>query len=173
MLYQIYVRGKAWFSRIQSRRKRSHKTRQDAAIRHLQTLREIEGSTEGETFARRIGYLRKIDPLLFEEWTLDAFSRTGWTVLRNPRYSGDGGIDGKIYHEKRGWCGIQCKRYRGQIKREHVEQFHRDLQKNGYEHGYFVHTGRTPSSVERFTPSVTIVSGQKLIDLLLSPSTHS
>jgi len=167
-LYQIFVRGKAWFSRIQSRKKRSHKVRQDAAIRRLQTFQEIQGATESETFARRIGYLRKIDPLVFEEWTLDAFAKIGWTVMRNERYSGDGGIDGKIYHKDHGWCGIQCKRYKDAIKREHVEKFAKDLQSNGFSHGYFVHTGRTPSSVEKASPMVTIVSGQKLVDLLLS-----
>lgn len=134
---------RAWFSRFRSRRKRGHRYRQDAAVRRECTLSEIVGGDDGETFARRLAYLRKIDPLVFEELVLDAFQKKGWMVERGTRYSGDGGLDGKVYRDNH-WIGIQCKRYRGAIQTAHVDQFARDLEKFGLCEGYFVHTGRTP-----------------------------
>nr|WP_306670548.1 restriction endonuclease [Acidithiobacillus ferrooxidans] len=96
MLSGILARGRAWFSRIQSRKKRGHRQRQDAAGRRAVTISKIVGKDAQETFARRIAYLRKIDPLVFEELVLDAFQKEGWLVQRSTRYSGDGGIDGRI-----------------------------------------------------------------------------
>ncbi|MBU2755248.1 restriction endonuclease [Acidithiobacillus sp. CV18-2] len=161
------VRCKAWVSRSRSRRKRSHRWRQDATAKRLDTLRNIRGSTDGETFARRIAYLRKIDPLVFEEWVIDAFQRRGWTALRNLHYTGDGGLDGRIFKDGF-WYGIQCKRYKGAIARSHVEQFAQDLRKFDLAGGFFVHTGRTPGSVIRNMDTVQVISGRELLDLLLT-----
>lgn len=38
-----------------------------------------------------VKYLRKINPYVFEELLLLAFERRGMRVIRNSRYSGDGG----------------------------------------------------------------------------------
>ena len=161
----ICARGRAWVSHIQSRRKRGHRRHQDAARRREITLLEIEGATPQETFARRIAYLRKIDPLTFEELVLDAFGRQGWIIERGSRYSGDGGLDGKVYRDG-AWYGIQCKRYKGQIVTAHVRQFMQDLQKFGLERGFFVHTGRTPKIARNLESNVQILSGQSLIEFL-------
>jgi restriction system protein len=169
MLSGWMARGRAWFSRIQSRKKRGHRRRQDAAERRAITISEIVGKDAQETFARRIAYLRKIDPLVFEELVLDAFQKEGWIVQRSTRYSGDGGIDGRIFQNGK-WCGIQCKRYKGAIKTDHVKQFVRDLHKENLEYGFFVHTGRTPGSVHYLSEQIEILSGQKLIRLLEFPS---
>src|SRR3546814_11160707 len=40
--------------------------------------------------------LRAMDPLAFEELLLEAFERRGHRVIRNRRYTGDGGIDGEV-----------------------------------------------------------------------------
>jgi restriction system protein len=159
--------GRAWFSRIQSRSKRSHRQRQDDAKRRELRLLEIRGTDTQETFARRIAYLRKINPLTFEELVLDGFAGQGWVVERNQRYSGDGGLDGKVYRDGV-WYGIQCKRYKGAISTAHVQQFVRDIQRFGLAGGFFVHTGRTPSGIRQRFPQLTILSGQDMIDFLLN-----
>ncbi len=114
-----------------------------------------------------MAYLRKIDPLVFEELVLDAFAKHGWTVQRGTRYAGDGGLDGKIYRDNH-WIGVQCKRYKDAIKPAHVDDFARVLKINGMEEGYFVHTGRTPSGTRHRQGNVIILSGQELVDFLVS-----
>lgn len=47
-------------------------------------------------FGQKIAYLRKIDPFVFEELLLEGFERRGFEVIRNRRYTGDGGIDGRV-----------------------------------------------------------------------------
>ncbi|MDA8152902.1 MAG: restriction endonuclease [Acidithiobacillus sp.] len=156
----------AWWSRYRSRRNRRHRVRQNAAQNRHLTLRHIAGDTPGETFARRIAYLRKLDPLVFEELVLDGFQRHGWTIQRGIRYSGDGGIDGRIFKDGR-WHGIQCKRYRSNILKTHVLQFAEDLHRYHLEHGFFVHTGKTSESIRKTLPrNVAILSGQALIAFL-------
>ncbi|MBU2852939.1 restriction endonuclease [Acidithiobacillus ferriphilus] len=166
MLSGMMARGRAWLSRIQSRRKRGHGRRQDAAVRRNGTLCEIVGADAGETFARRVGYLRKLDPLVFEEMVLDAFQCKGWIVERNSHYTGDGGLDGKVYRDNH-WIGIQCKRYKGAIQSAHVDLFARDLHKFGLSEGYFVHTGRTPAGTRHRQGNVIILSGRELMEFLL------
>ncbi|MBU2764677.1 restriction endonuclease [Acidithiobacillus ferrivorans] len=166
MLNGWIARGRAWFSRIQSRQKRGHRRRQDAAGRRAITISEIIGKDAQETFARRIAYLRKIDPLIFEELVLDAFQKQGWLVQRNTQYSGDGGLDGRIF-QKGTWWGIQCKRYKGAIQTAHVDLFARDLTRFGLTEGYFVHTGRTPAGTRYRQRCVIILSGRELVDFLL------
>ncbi|MDA8378697.1 MAG: restriction endonuclease [Planctomycetia bacterium] len=165
MLSGWMARGRAWFSRIQSRKKRGHRRRQDAAERRAVTISEIVGQDAQETFARRIAYLRKLDPLVFEEMVLDAFQKKGWIVQRNTHYTGDGGIDGRIFRDGN-WCGIQCKRYKGAIQTSHVQKFAEDLRNEKLNQGFFVHTGRTPGSVQRRPETIKLISGQKLIQLL-------
>jgi len=165
MLNHVLARGRAWFSRIQSRRKRSHRRRQDAAHVRAATFHNIHGESAQEIFARRIAYLRRLDPLVFEEMVLDAFQKKGWLVERNTRYTGDGGLDGKIFRNGT-WYGIQCKRYKEAIKTDHVKHFCADLKKQNLEYGFFVHTGRTPKKAHEIDSQIEIFSGQKLIALL-------
>lgn len=168
MLASLGARFRSWLSLRKSRSVRSHRVRQDASVHRALTLRDIRGASESETFARRIGYLRKIDPLVFEELVLDAFKRHGYQVERGTRYSGDGGLDGKVFKDGQ-WYGIQCKRYRSFIKKEHLLQFPEDLAKFGLQSGFFVHTGRTPSDCKKMAiENVQIYSGQQLLDFLIS-----
>lgn len=166
MFKNISATFHSWLSTRRSRQKRSHVIRQDAAQRRVLKLREILGNTAEETFAKRMAYMRKVDPLVFEEWVLDAFKRNGYKIERGERYSGDGGLDGKVYKDGR-WHGIQCKRYKGPIQKAQVDLFMRDLQKFELERGFFVHTGRTPKTVQRHASTVTILSGAELLDFLM------
>lgn len=165
-LKNLWARWISWRAQWRSQRKRSHRYRQQSAGRRYYTLSEISGQNAGETFARRIAYLRKLDPLVFEEMVLDAFQRKGFLIERGTRYSGDGGLDGKVFKENC-WYGIQCKRYKDAIHTAHVERFAQDLTRFGLQKGYFVHTGKTPAKLRNQAGPVMILSGQALIDFLL------
>jgi len=119
-----------------------------------------------------ITYLRKINPYVFEELVLECLSAGGWLVWRTPSYSGDGGIDGKVYAPGIGWFYIQSKRYSQTIQPAHVEHF---IAKVGRKNGLFVHTGRTGETSRSYIdmqPSsrVLIISGALLIVLIRTPT---
>jgi restriction system protein len=89
-----------------------------------------------------LAYLRKIDPFVFEELLLTCFERQGFTIRRNERYTGDGGLDGRVWLHGELYL-IQAKRYKDSINPVHLEEFGRLIQSRGAAGGYFVHTGRT------------------------------
>ena len=124
----------------------------------------LDGSLSG---GRGLAYLRKVDPYVFEELVLDAFEQNGYKVKRNERYSGDGGIDGRVSHGRSEYC-LQCKRYKRHIRYEHVEAFSKLCSLRGVR-GFFVHTGKTGRKVRQALHSfgnVTVISGEKLCELL-------
>ena len=145
---------------------RSHRRRIRAARR---TLNLLAGwlRQDGEQAAPRIfGYLRKIDPLAFEELVLEAFCCAGVRIKRSRRYSRDGGVDGHVRYAGR-WCPVQMKRYRGHINPVHVHDFSRVVERLRAPRGYFIHCGRTgDASWEARGSGVQIISGQRLICLL-------
>ena len=115
-----------WLEKVRRRRRRRARSarrhrrnveRGDAVLGRVREMAQAGGP------GRVLGYLRKIDPYVFEEPVLSAFERAGWRIERNAAYSGDGGIDGKLYGEQ-GWLIlIQCKRYGGMIDPGHVTAF--------------------------------------------------
>lgn len=114
-----------------------------------------------------IVYLRKIDPYVFEEVVLEAFRRKGWTVYHNRRYSGDGGIDGRIRRGRRTYI-VQCKRYSGHIRVSDVRSFAIQCRVREVR-GAFVHTGHTGKSsrdVAAEYPELEIWSGSRLAELI-------
>ena len=166
LVRQIHARFVAWVSRRQSRQKAGHRFRQDKAVRVITRVADIHGDNPSATFAMRLAYLRKIDPLVFEEMVLDAFASKGYQVQRGTRYSGDGGLDGRV-HKNGTWHGIQCKRYRGAIHTPHIERFSADLMRERLPAGFFVHTGKTPSAARLSCPAhITLLSGRELVDFL-------
>lgn len=56
-------------------------------------LRELRAMRGEAVPARPFSYLRQVDPLVYEEVVLSALEDAGAFVLRNRRYSGDGGVD--------------------------------------------------------------------------------
>ena len=134
--------------------------------RRIRAARRVLARIDGWKPARVFGYLRKIDPLAFEELTLEAFARSGYRIKRGRRYSGDGGIDGHVWYGGR-WAPIQCKRYSSAINPAHVSDFAAIVRRRGGT-GFFVHTGRTgpQSRKEADGTTFTFVSGQRLIDLV-------
>lgn len=106
--------------------------------------------------------LRTVDPYVFEELVLYSFSRIGYQIRRNKRYSGDGGVDGRMERNGRRFY-LQMKRYSGHIQMAHVQDFS-TLCRRYRRHGVFVHTGRTGAGSREAAAdgNVDIVSGRKL-----------
>lgn len=114
-----------------------------------------------------IVYLRKINPYVFEELVLHSFHNIGYKVVRNERYSGDGGVDGKVYKDGAAYL-IQCKRYKSYISQEHLLEFYRICRESG-SRGYFVHTGKTGRGAKarvKGVAGIRIISGLRLVDLI-------
>lgn len=119
-----------------------------------------------ENGGRAFSFLRRINPYVFEEMVLDGFEKKGFSVKRNKRYSGDGGIDGRVVYEGKEYL-VQCKRYRSYINPQHVNDFAEVCRRRGKD-GYFVHTGKTGKGSKEisYKTNVKIISGNKLLELL-------
>ena len=151
-----------WF-RLRSlpdHRRRVHRSRS-----LLRKLRQMDGDGRAP---RCIAYLRRIDPLLFEEVVLSALEDVGAFVLRSRRYTGDGGLDGRAWLSGMGWCAIQAKRYRFHIAHEHLGAFAGLVEQSGFRAGLFVHTGRSGAAVYSHLRAsrIVLISGDRLVRLL-------
>lgn len=144
----------------------SHRRRVAQSRRVLRAVRSFEGEAVA---GRCFSYLRQVEPAVFEEVVLSALEDAGLFVLRNRRYTGDGGVDGRVRIAGHGWCAIQIKRYSRHIKARHVEEFGRVVQRQGYAGGLFVHTGRSGAAVytNLALGGTILVSGDGLLDLVL------
>ncbi len=111
--------------------------------------------------------LRSTNPFVFEEMILNAFKSKGHKIIRNKRYTGDGGIDGQVYLDGQRHF-IQAKRYRKHINPAHVREFGKVCRDHKVG-GLFVHTGKTGpmSKTQAQEQNIKIISGDKLFKLLL------
>ena len=127
--------------------------------RHIKASRRIlkqMGSQAQEPAI--LAYLRKINPNTYEELILSLFERDGFWVLRNRRYSGDGGLDGRVYLPGGiGWVPVQAKRYGSYIQVQHVHAFCSLMTRKKYKSGIFTHTGKTgPKSMQALGPALLL-----------------
>lgn len=139
-----------------------------SAQKILRSLR-ARNLTSAEQLPFVIGTLRTLDPFQFEELILSCLKERGYRIVRNQRYTGDGGIDGHVYLNGKPYL-IQAKRYRHHINAQHISDFEAVIAQVGAAGGYFVHTGKTGKrsrQIERGGP-VTVVSGQSLVHLVLN-----
>lgn len=116
--------------------------------------------------AHQFGFLRRVDPFVFEEMILTALKDQGYKIRRNRRYTGDGGIDGRVQINGHNTF-IQAKRYKSYIYPEHVAEFTALCQRTRRK-GLFVHTGRTgqQSRINARKGDIDILSGTRMLDLL-------
>jgi restriction system protein len=119
--------------------------------------------------ARSLVYLRKIEPLIFEEVIMSALEDAGVLVLRSRRYSGDGGVDGEFWSPEVGWYAVQAKRYSAHIDRQHVDAFAGVVRRLRYAGGIFAHTGKSGAGVYELLlrNGVILLSGDRLIQLIV------
>lgn len=160
----MYFLGTAITALLRQRGNRSvlrHQRYRNTASRVLLRLPQL--TADGQ----RLVYLRKINPYVFEEMVLTALERRGFPVRRNPRYSGDGGMDGQFWVGHQRWI-VQAKRFSSAVRPEHVREFG-ELARRERCKGLFIHTGRTGQiSIEAFQsyPEILLVSGTSLLQLL-------
>lgn len=147
-----------WFSRHQKNIRKARRV-----------LNKIRSWDNDNINARIFGYLRKIDPFVFEELLLEAFKDKGYGIQRNSRYTGDGGIDGIVFDNTQITYLIQAKRYKGHINRQHLLDFQNLVTTNDVK-GFFIHTGKTGKGCYSLLKenNVQIISGSKLIKLLMT-----
>ena len=128
---------------------------------------QLRGRDRDQPVALHYARFRAMDPLAFEELLLEAFERRGHRVIRNCRYTGDGGVDGEVIIDGIRFL-IQAKRYKDAIRPEHVWDF-AQLCATRRQRGLFIHTGSTGGMSRAVVDGATgiqIVSGQKLLALL-------
>lgn len=162
-LCRLASRGvNAW--RLRHRPRHRHNVAKSRVL--LQQLRSWDGP---QVPSRCFTYLRKIDPLLFEEVVLTALEDCGLFVWRNLRYTGDGGMDGQAWHPRHGWCAVQVKRYGQHVSADHVRDFAALVARQRFPAGLFVHSGRSGGALYQHLPRsrLTLISGERLLQLLL------
>lgn len=150
------------------RRKRRHERKQ------AQARRVIDKINTFPAFGQKLAYLRKIDAFTFEELLLEGFERRGFEVIRNRRYTGDGGIDGRVIIDGETWL-IQAKRYTDYIAVGHVRDFQQLLETRRCR-GFFCHTGKTRSGTKNLISQdarLFLISGQRLLDLIAQDAPFS
>ncbi len=148
---------------LSKKESKRHRRYYNNAIRVYEKLLSFENN------GQKINYLKKINPYVFEELILYSLKKKGLNVVRNKKYSGDGGIDGKFYYENHKYY-VQAKRYENHINKGDVVKFE-NLVRTDKVKGIFCHTGLTgKGSKEEFlnSPFITCYSGTRLIELLFN-----
>jgi len=117
---------------------------------------------------QKLNYLRKIDPFVFEELLLSAFEKQDYSIVRNRKYTGDGGIDGLIFDKDGNKILIQAKRYKSYINPKHIDEFLALVNSSNAIRGKFIHTGKTGKTTYSAykNTNIDIISGSKLLTLL-------
>ena len=120
--------------------------------------------------------LHTMDCYDFEKLTMRLLRECGFSKLSVTKKSGDDGIDGFGKVMLNGIVSInvafQCKRYAGVISNSQIRDFRGSLTA-GIEKGIFITTGAfsNPAIQEAMnpgkTPSIDLIDGEQLIDLLL------
>ena len=117
---------------------------------------------------KALGILRRMNPYAFEELLLTCCQNQGWTIERNFRYTGDGGLDGRVTIAGRLYL-IQAKRYRGYINLKHIRDFNQAIQQEKAYGGFFIHSGKTGELAKELLREyrISLLSGQRLVNFVL------
>lgn len=106
---------------------------------------------------------------VFEELVLLQLKRKGASIVRNTRYTGDGGIDGQYrYKRNQAWCVVQAKRYGEDqsIKLSDVKKFEQLCQRRRTS-GLFITTGKSSANIDRIfeqSSAMCLVDKRKLLE---------
>ena len=133
---------------------------------HIAAERALKKLATLQTPQQQFYYLRGLSEFVFEDMVMSALEQHGFKIIRNKRYTGDGGIDGRAYLNGQHYL-IQSKRYRKYINPAHVFDFSEDCERRKGK-GLFVHTGKTGTMSKEIAcnTDVEIISGSKLLRLL-------
>lgn len=156
-----------FLNRISLIGKFTHLYRIKKAKQVIKKLKEI--AQEPNSNGRILVYLRKINPFVFEELFLTAVENSNIRIIRNKRYTGDGGIDG-IFKLKAGKVLVQCKRYQSYINNKDVIALSQKVKIDKHHLGVFVHTGKTGDKAKetiKIENNIVFISGSVLVDIVL------
>jgi restriction system protein len=129
----------------------------------------LEQLRSGEVqLPKALGILRKMNPYAFEELLLTCCQEQRWEIERNFKYTGDGGLDGRVTIAGKLYL-IQAKRYRGYINPKHIRDFDQVIQGEKAMGGFFIHTGKTGEMSKELLREyqISLLSGQRLVDFVL------
>jgi restriction system protein len=159
-------------SKATTRRVRlAKKLKKQANIQYAsQVLQRLRSITPIVKLPVVIATLRRISPYVFEELVLTCCLEQGWQIQRNFRYTGDGGIDGRVLILGKLYV-IQVKRYTNHINAEHIKDFLSCIEHERASGGFFVHTGITgqlSKQLIRRSNKIILVSGHKLENFVLN-----
>ena len=109
-----------------------------------------------------------MNPYAFEELLLTCCHEQGWEIERNFRYTGDGGLNGRVTIVGKLYL-IQAKRYRGYIAPKHIHDFNQVIQREKAHGGFFIHTGKTGELSKELLREyrISLLSGQRLVSFVL------
>ncbi|PSB27620.1 restriction endonuclease [Chlorogloea sp. CCALA 695] len=129
----------------------------------------LEQLRSGEVqLPKALAILRKMNPYAFEELLLTCCQNQGWKIERNFRYTGDGGLDGRVTIAERLYL-IQAKRYSGYINPKHIHDFNQVIQREKAYGGFFIHSGKTGELAKELLREyeISLLSGQRLVNFVL------
>jgi len=143
------------------------------SLKHQRYIRQadlvLEQLREGEVqLPKALAILRKMNPYAFEELLLTCCQEQGWEIERNFKYTGDGGLDGRVTIAGRLYL-IQAKRYRGYINPKHIHDFYKVIPQEKASGGFFIHSGRTGELSKELLREygISLLSGQRLVNFVL------
>ncbi|WP_256872002.1 restriction endonuclease [Nostoc sp. TCL26-01] len=148
---------------------RPSRRHQQNIIHAESVLKWLRSKSPEAEFSVVIATLRRLTPYVFEELLLTCCREQGWRIQRNLKYSGDGGVDGRVLILSKLYL-LQAKRYVGYIKPQHIKNFQEVIQLQGASGGFFVHSGKTGGISKQLLqeyPQVNLLSGQRLVDFVL------
>lgn len=137
-------------------------------LRGRTVIGQLRSSATEIELPNTLAVLRQMNPYVFEELLLSCCKDQGWQILPNFRYSGDGGIDGRVLIAGSLYV-IQAKRYSSYIQPKHIYEFHEAICVSKAVGGIFFHTGKTGATSKRFIEEyqIILISGQRLVDFVL------
>ena len=140
--------------------------------KHQQNIRRAELVLKrlrsgGVQLPKALGILRRMNPYAFEELLLTCCHEQGWEIERNFKYTGDGGLDGRVTIAGKLYL-IQAKRYRGYINPQHIHDFYKVIQREKAYGGFFIHSGKTGELAQELLREyeISLISGQRLVDFV-------
>lgn len=83
-----------------------------------------------------------MNPYAFEELLLTCCSEQGWDIERNFKYTGDGGLDGRVMITGKLYL-IGAKRYSGYINPKHIRDFDQVIVREEAVGEFFMPSGKT------------------------------
>jgi len=166
-MYSITDEGLAYLERVGS-----DDAMDDDALEKMRALKKKQASSVRESL---LELLLEMDPNAFEHLVKELLERMDYQDVQVTAQSGDGGVD-VIAEIELGvtWVRevVQAKRHRRAIQRKEVDALRGSLYRFGAVRGAIIATSRfakgaRDAALESGAPPITLIDGDKLIDLMI------